>query len=159
MFRLNHILISAFCAVFMAACGAAGGGGTVDRTDPASVAKAFIAAWRDRDFAAMVDLIHPDDRSDMRALAESPTGEEDAKEWDMFNPKEDQIQVAEAWKGMLDGPKYEDGYALYAYTAPDEYNERMILVLEEIDGQWVVYENWYYEVDEFNALSDTPPAE
>ncbi|MEM9054726.1 MAG: hypothetical protein AAGB16_05320 [Pseudomonadota bacterium] len=151
MFRLAFLISSLALMGLVSACG---GAKSVDHTDPESVAKAMIEAWRDHDFKALAGLVHPDDSHEFRRLSESSTKTQDMLEYDMFDPDTGEYEDAQNWKGMLQGPKADDGYLLYAFTDPNAYDERTVLVLEQIDAKWYVYEKWYLTSDEFDALPD-----
>lgn len=149
---MYRLIISLFALILTSLISACGASDALDQTDPESVAKTMIIAWRDHDTAAMSEVIHPNDAHEVRRLHESSTKEKDMLEWDMFNPAEGEYQDAQNWDGTLSDPKRDDDYLLYAFTDTNQYDERTVLVLEKIDENWYVYEKWYLKTADFNAL-------
>ncbi len=130
--------LAAFSAIALAAALAA----CADGTDPASVARAALKAYRSRDLAALEALVHPDGRALVEEIRRD--GEAHPRWASLFAPDSWRWQAVQAWDGRVGEVRYfgeKPRVTAMASFGELSASEVAVVALELRDGRW-----WFEDV-------------
>ena len=137
-------------ALVLAACG--GGPIAPDRTDPASVAHAFVDAFNAKDLQRMLPL---HDSVNIEGIADALEGGPGSEAYErIFVPEMVELLAKEA--GNVEGPRY-DGREAVVKVASSEMGDVYTVVLEkDKNAEWTIVAHAMMGRQQFEALPDRP---
>jgi hypothetical protein len=144
-------LAGLICALALVACGD-GAPAPPDMKDPASIARAFVTAYNDKNLQRMLPL---HDSVNIDAIAEALDGGPGSEAYErIFQPF--MVELLSEQAGAVEGPRY-DGRQAVMKVAADDIGEVYTVVLEKgNDGEWIIVAHAQMGAQQFNALPDQP---
>jgi ketosteroid isomerase-like protein len=144
-------LAGLICALALVACGD-GAPAPPDMKDPASIARAFVTAYNDKNLQRMLPL---HDSVNIDAIAEALDGGPGSEAYErIFQPF--MVELLSEQAGAVEGPRY-DGRQAVMKVAADDIGEVYTVVLEKgDDGEWIIVAHSQMGAQQFQALPDQP---
>jgi hypothetical protein len=144
-------LAGLICALALVACGD-GAPAPPDMKDPASIARAFVTAYNDKNLQRMLPL---HDSVNIDAIAEALDGGPGSEAYErIFQPF--MVELLSEQAGAVEGPRF-DGRQAVVKVAADDVGEVYTVVLEKgNDGEWIIVAHAQMGAQQFNALPDQP---
>jgi hypothetical protein len=144
-------LAGLICALALVACGD-GAPAPPDMKDPASIARAFVTAYNDKNLQRMLPL---HDSVNIEAIAAALDGGPGSEAYErIFIPH--MVELLGKQEGAVEGPRY-DGRQAVMKVAADDIGEVYTVVLEKgEDGEWIIVAHAQMGAQQFQALPDQP---